>query len=158
MIMRWFSGIFALGLALVGGCATTKTLTISTKPADAILTVDHIEIGKGPKTLDFSYGAAGQTHVVVAKRMGFNDTPLVLKEDSPEFDRKQIEIKLLAPTRVVTIKTNMPAVISIDGKAVTDKPVTEYKTELEFPIINKQNEWRSYQVMAQRKGYVCEPK
>jgi Tol biopolymer transport system component len=158
-IMRWFSMfIFASSLALVGGCATTRTLTISTKPADAILTVDHIEVGKGPKTLDFAYDGSRQTHVVVAKRMGFKDTPLVLKEDSPEFDRKQVEIELLAPKRMVTIKTNLPAIISIDGKPVNDKPITEYKTELPFTIINKQNEWRSYRVMAEKKGFMSEEK
>jgi Tol biopolymer transport system component len=150
--------LLACGLALVGGCATTKTLTISTKPADAILTVDHIEVGKGPKTLDFSYSAAGQTHVVTAKRMGFKDTPLVLKEDSPEFDRKQVEIELLPPKRAITIHTNMPAIISIDGKPVSDKLLTDWKTELPFRMINKQNEWQSYQVTAQRKGFVSEPK
>jgi Tol biopolymer transport system component len=157
--MRWLFPFFlALSLALVGGCATTKTLTISTKPADAILTVDHIEVGRGPQTLEFSFGSAGQTHLVVAKRMGFKDTPLVLKEDSPEFERKRVEIELLAPKRTVTIKTNMPALISIDGKPVSDKLLTEYKTELQFPIINKQNDWRSYEVTAQRKGFVSERK
>ncbi len=157
--MRWFSAaLFALGLALVGGCADTKTLTIATKPADAILTVDHIEVGSGPKTLNFDFDASRLTHEVKAVRLGFRDTYLVLKEDSPEFDKKQIEIELLPKTRAVTIKTNMPAVISIDGKAVSDKPMTEYKTELPFTIINKQNEWRTHEVVAQRKGYVCESK
>jgi hypothetical protein len=157
--MRWFAAcIGGVVLALVGGCATTKTLTISTKPADAILKIDRIEVGKGPKTLDFVFDGSRQTHVVVASRQGFKDTPVTLKVDSPEFERKNLQIDLLAWTRKITINTNMPAIISIDGKPVSDKPITTYQTELPFTIINKQNEWRSYEVMAERKGFLPDKK
>ena len=40
---------------------TSKTLTISTKPADAILTVDHIEVGKGPRDTRFMTALARRT-------------------------------------------------------------------------------------------------
>ncbi|WP_428940780.1 hypothetical protein [Fontivita pretiosa] len=148
MIQR-LTCIVALAL-LVGGCATTRVVTISTKPADATISIDGVTRGRGPVTETFTFSSAEQTHRVVASRMGYKDTPVTLNRD---YNRPDLLIELKPLTRVIHITVApVPAIISVDGKPITSEPVTAISKELEFTVDSK-NQWITHTITAERPNY-----
>jgi hypothetical protein len=69
-MMRLF-GCFCL-VALLAGCATTRTLTIETRP-DANISVDGAPSGHGTITQKFTWKNSKEVHRVTATREGYKD-------------------------------------------------------------------------------------
>ena len=87
--MRWFSVIFfALGLALVGGCATTKTLTFQRSRPTPFSPSITWKSARGPRHSISSTAPPGRRTSSPPSAWASRIRQLVLKEDSPEFDRK----------------------------------------------------------------------
>jgi hypothetical protein len=144
--------LLALLLVLaVTGCTTQRTVTISTKPADAFIKVNGVERGRAPITETFLFAEAGQTHRVVASRPGYKDATWNVGAD---FNKKTHHIELLPLTRRVTINViPEPAVIKINGKPVDSEPVTTFTDpEMEFTQ-GALGDWNVYEVTAERPGF-----
>ena len=141
--------LFAL-MSLVGGCAQTRTFTITTRPADATIAIDNVERGRGTITAPIVFKSKNDTHTVRVSRLGFKDQEVSLTRNEP---RDQIEVELRPRTRKVTFTvTPAPAVIKVDGKPVTSEPVTALSPELEFTV-NAQDKWIARKVVAENPKY-----
>src|SRR5205807_2098555 len=111
-----------LGVVLLAGCATTREVTISARPADATLAVDGENRGTGPIREKFRFGE-DDVHRITASHLGYTTQTIDLTRND---DRKDVAIELKPRTRQVTIRVSpMPAKISLDGTPVGDEPVTE---------------------------------
>src|SRR5690348_9343133 len=98
---------------LLIGCATTKNMTITTRPPDASIKVDGNDVGKGQVTTPIVFKDKDDTHTVVVSRLGFKDQSIPLKRD---FEGEQLNVDLKPLTKRVTITSSPPARIAIDGK------------------------------------------
>lgn len=146
--MRW---LFVVGFALLlVGCSTTRTFTISARPADATIAVDNVERGQGAVTVPVVFKDKNDTHTVLVSRLGYKDQEIPLTRD---FDRDRIEVELRPRTRRVTFTVSpAPATLSIDGKPLTSEPVSTLSRELEFTV-DAQDRWIPHKVTAERPNY-----
>ncbi len=144
--------LIALLLAtLAAGCTTQRTVTITTKPADAFLKIDGVDRGRAPVSDTFEFVTKNQAHRVVASREGYKDATWNLTADYTANTR---EITLLPLTRKITINVvPEPAVISINGKPVDPQPITTATLpDLEFTKDALGN-WTTYEITAEREGF-----
>lgn len=145
--MRWTVAL--LGVGLLAGCATTREITISTKPADASLNIDGADRGRGPVTQKFSFGGA-EVHHVVASRLGYTSEDIPL---TSQYEKSDLLIELRPRTKQVGIHvTPVPAVVTIDGKPQGEGEVSELSLSLPFTVDEK-NQWTQHVVQASRPGY-----
>src|SRR5690606_40871478 len=101
-------------LVAVAGCATERTVTISTQPPDAFINIDGVDRGRAPVTQTFLFTQDSQAYTIIAKREGYEDATWRLTRDFTGQDRT---IELAPPTRTVTFNVAPePAVISINGQ------------------------------------------
>src|SRR5262245_2442757 len=84
-------------LLMVVGCATTRVVTVSTKPADGNLKVDNGGKGRGPDTQEVFWDRPADVHSVVGSRPGFKDTRVELL---PDDKRKEVTIELKPVTKL----------------------------------------------------------
>jgi dipeptidyl aminopeptidase/acylaminoacyl peptidase len=145
--MRW---IVLCGLAFLAGCSTRREITISATPSDAIITIDGADRGSGPITQKFRFKGADDVHQVGASRLGYTPQTIDLTRT---YDKPDLLIQLEPRTKVVTIRvTPVPAMITVDGKPVSDVPLAEATVTLPFTVDAK-NEWTQHTVQASREGY-----
>lgn len=145
--MRWVS---LLPLALLVGCATNRTITITTKPPDAMISIDGEEKGRGEVTNQFTFTSADDTHRVIATRPGYRDSPVLLTRD---YDKDTLHIDMRPMSKKVTfIVTPVPAVVFVNGQPLSNEPVGQISKELEFTL-DARNNWTSYHVTAERPGF-----
>ncbi|HEX8524042.1 MAG TPA: PEGA domain-containing protein, partial [Tepidisphaeraceae bacterium] len=83
--------LFAL---LTIGCTTTRTLTVNTKPPDALIRIDGVERGKGAVTEQIVFGPNAETHTVTVSRVGYKEQTISLKKDFQP-DVQNVELKYL---------------------------------------------------------------
>ncbi len=142
--------LLLLLLGCATGCAITRDVFISTKPADADLSIDGLPVGRAPLTQTLTFTNPAERHPVTARRFGYKDTVVSVGKDDPP---SPIFIELRPATKHVSFTVlPVPGIISIDGKALSPDPVTQMSTELEFSI-DAQNHWLSHTVSAERPGY-----
>jgi hypothetical protein len=89
--------------------------------------------------------------VIEARRTGYKDAVVQLTRDDP---RKIVEINLQPQTRDIHFAVEpVPAVIKINGQAVTDGPVSVH-TQRQLPFtVDARNHWTSYTVTAERENF-----
>src|SRR5579862_7659757 len=109
--------IVSLLLLAIAGCVTTREVTISTRPSDAVISVDGVDRGRGPITEKFTYASDTDYHTVTATRVGYE--PYVFRAGRDDFDQptKTLELKLLTRHVAFTV-TPVSGVVSIDGKPI----------------------------------------
>src|SRR5688572_30376177 len=118
-------------LALVPGCTTTRTVTVIPKPEDAMIKINRVDRGRGQVTETLRFDSPSDVHVIEARRTGYKDASVQITRDDP---RKIIELNLAPQTRDIHFAVEpVPAVIKINGKAVTDRPVAVW-TEQDLPF------------------------
>ena len=125
--MRWML-LLAAAWALIG-CSTTRQINISTKPADALISVDGADRGKGPVPETFSF-KGDETHHVSANvsATSTKDVPLTASYDKPD-----LLIELKPRTKRFSVHIDpVPASISVDGKPQGDSPLED--TQLTPPL------------------------
>ncbi|MGH7176877.1 MAG: PEGA domain-containing protein, partial [Tepidisphaeraceae bacterium] len=146
--MRCVVGLAAL--LSVAGCAQTRKLTISAKPADAEIKVDGVNRGRGPITESLVFTAKEDVHRITVSRLGYRDqTVQVMRDDK----RESLTIDLKPMTRRVNVIVQpVAAVISIDGQETGPEPTTVFSRELEFSVDSKNN-WIPHTVTAARPGF-----
>ncbi|HEY7086524.1 MAG TPA: hypothetical protein VH518_00465 [Tepidisphaeraceae bacterium] len=139
-------------LALLAGCATTRVVTVNTRPADATLKVDNVDKGRGPYTQQYYFDKPTDVHAVVASRPGFKDTRLDLV---PDDKRKEVTIELKPVTKVVHITVQpAPAIVSLDGKPLDKDPVNSISRELEFPLVDLNSlKYSTHTITAERTNF-----
>lgn len=143
--------LFVLLLVAVAGCATERTVTISTRPPDAFINIDGVDRGRAPVTQTFVFADDNQAYTIIAKREGYKDATWRLTRD---FTSQEHTIELAPLTRTVTFNVAPePAVISINGKPVDPNPLRTYTAQdLEFTK-DAREQWTRYVVTAEREGY-----
>lgn len=147
--MRVLAILFSM--ILLTGCQTVRTVNISTKPADAVIKVNNVEVGKGAVRHQFVFTAANPNHRVTATRLGYKDAIYNVARD---YDRETLVLELKKESKRISISTSpVPAVISINGKPVASDPQAGWTQELEFTV-DAQNRWNTYALTAERTGFL----
>lgn len=127
----WLAVCWSALVALGGGCARSRVVTITTDPPDAIVRVDNRDRGRGPITETFTFSGDVVAHTVSVRRPGYNEQVVTITPESPE----TLPIRLKPVSRQITVKVNPPdAVVKLDGKAVPPLPSGEVKATVEFPL------------------------
>jgi len=148
-MMRWL--FICLSLCVLFGCKTSRTITITTEPADARIRINGHDRGYAPLRKElFVFDSANESYRIVAQRPGFRDEALIINRNET---RDQIKLVLKPHVVTVTIQVEPAAQIMVDDKLVTTGPVPIYKTPLEFSVDPRTNQWKLYTVSAHREGY-----
>ena len=147
---RYFCALL-LGFCFATGCATNRTVTISTHPSDAFLQIDGIERGHGPLTETFSFNNDLDKHRITAKKLGFKDFTAELTRD---YDLPEFPIEMKQQSRKINLTIlPVPANVTIDGKLYTpDGPTSILSPELPFTV-DARGEWYTHTVTAERFGF-----
>jgi Tol biopolymer transport system component len=123
-------------MLLLVGCTTTRTVTIRTEPADAILRIDGVERSGNPITERFTFEAEGQTHRVIAFKKGFKEEIRDITADSGG----DLLLRLQPQTRKITIRViPAPAIVRLDGYKLSDERVRQIQEEVEMGYDAKDN-------------------
>ncbi len=137
-------------LFLLAGCTTTRNLTVSTHPPDALIRIDGVEKGKGKISDKLVFSGDAPTHTVAVSRLGYKDQTITLQKD---FKPDQLNVNLRYLTkRVVIYVQPVPATISVDGHPITSEPQGSASAELDFTV-DAHNNWTTHTVTAERPGY-----
>lgn len=122
------------------GCTSTRSVIVRVDPPDAQIRVDGQPPGPVPKTpLQFTFNTPYETHRISASRLGYRtDPPETLTRDD---GRTEIFIKLKPERWAVNIFVEpVPAVVSIDGKQISNGEVSAISHDMEFGVDPKSNE------------------
>ena len=142
--------LLCLSLVLVG-CATTRTVTITARPPDALLKINGVDRGRGPVTETFTFNSDADVHRVQASRLGFKDQTVTLARS---FDKNSLLIELRPQTKRLSFSVSpVPGTIYVDGKPLAPDPVVTTSTELEFTV-DARNNWIPHTVRVERAGFV----
>lgn len=137
--------------SFVVGCATTRRITITSKPADAMIKVDGADVGKAPVLQEFVFRDEKTTHRVSASKLGFKEQVFNLTRD---YDKETLVIDLKPQTKRINISVSpVPAVVSINGKPVSADAQTAVSQELEFTV-DPLGRWSTYNISAERAGFL----
>src|SRR5262245_59779522 len=143
-----------LGLACVvflTGCATVRTVTINTKPGDAMIRVDDIEAGRGPYVHEFVFRSPAEVHTVSAAKLGYKETSVTVTSD---FNSAELVLELKPVTKTVNISVQpMAANVSVDGRPIDNEPVSSASKELEFTI-DANKKWTTHTITADRPNFL----
>ena len=145
--MRW---LWVCALAIVSGCATTREITVTTTPPDALISIDGADRGPGPIKESFVFKSADDVHHVAATRLGYATQTVDVNRN---YDQPTLAIQLEQQKKTIAIHvTPVPAVINIDGKPVSDLPVSDASATLSFTVDDK-NQWNTHLIEATRPGF-----
>ncbi|HEX4794597.1 MAG TPA: PEGA domain-containing protein [Humisphaera sp.] len=147
MYVRSLSRLLAVVcLALFAvGCVTTREITITARPDDALISIDGQNQGPGPITHKFEFHGDQEQHVVAATRVGYKDQSVPLTRS---FAESSLLLEMRPQSRRVTFIVNpVPAVIRVDGKALSPVPSSRLSVELEFTADAK-GTWTHHTVSA----------
>ena len=126
--MRWLGLVF---LVLLAACSTTREITITARPPDAMIAVDNgAQKGMGQLTATIKFKGGSDVHTVLATRRGYQDKTVSLQRDDPA---NGIEIDLEPFHRKLTFSTvPIPADIFVDGTPITNGPASQISTGTEL--------------------------
>jgi Tol biopolymer transport system component len=137
--------------SLTVGCVTTRRLTITSKPADAMIKVDGVDVGKAPVLHEFAFKDDKEIHRVSAAKLGFKEQTFNLTRD---FDKETLTIDLKPQTKRINISVSpVPAVVSINGKPASTEAQAAISQELEFTV-DPNGRWNTYTISAERTGFL----
>lgn len=140
-------------MLLLTGCAVQKTVTITTRPPDAVVKVNGAERGRGNVIEKFVFQNPGDVFYVTASRKGYQDRTVTVTRESVQ-DTLPIELKPhVRRINVVTSPPGVPAIISVDGKPLTAEPASAVSADVEFTV-DAQDNWIAHVISAERKGFV----
>lgn len=137
---------------LVVGCATTRTVTLSARPADAVFKVEGVERGRGPITETFTFTSPTDVKRVQASRLGYKDQTVTLTRD---FDRSTLLIDLKPQTKRITVNvTPVDGLVYLNDRPLAPDPVNSTAAEVEFAV-DPRNNWIPQTLRAERVGFVA---
>lgn len=133
------------------GCAVNKQVTISAKPADAVIKIDGVDRGRGPITENFVFNKETDIKRVTVGRLGFKEQVVNVTRD---YERDTLVVELKPERKRVTFNvTPVPAVVSVDGRPVGADRVSSTSAELEFTV-DARNQWTTHTASADRPGFL----
>jgi len=145
--MRWI--LFLTAAWALIGCSTTREINITTKPADALISVDGADRGKGQVVESLSF-KGDEVHHISAKRLGYRDEDVPL---TSQYDKPDLLIELKPRTKQFTVHVEpVPATISVDGKPQGDAPVADTQLILPFTV-DANNQPITHTIQVSRPGY-----
>jgi hypothetical protein len=151
LMLRSYLLLPVLLLTVCWGCARSRTVTISTIPADATIRIDGRDRGRGPITETFSFGGGVENHTVVADREGYRPQR---ESVSADFARESLVISLKPEKRRVTFNVGpMPATLKLDGKSLSSTRVSDKAVDIEFEI-GPSGKWNTHRVRAERDEFL----
>ncbi len=137
-------------MLLTGGCATTRTVNLSTKPADATLYIEGIQRGRGPITETFTFDDARLPKRIRANRQGFDEADFQLYANDP---RKNIVLELKHPHHAVNVIVGPVAgVVKMDGQPLKPDPVNAVTSDVEFSQDSK-GFWIPHTITVERTNF-----
>jgi Tol biopolymer transport system component len=138
-------------LLFVSGCATTRTVTLTTQPPDALIKVNNVERGTSPVIEKFVFQQPTDVFYVTASRKGFQDQTVTVTRESAN---ESLNISLKPYVRKVSVIIQpVPAIISLDGRPLTPEPVSVFTTDVPFSV-DKSDNWVDHTLTAERTGYI----
>jgi hypothetical protein len=144
--------LLRLGLAsllMLSACATRRIITINPEPPDSVLKIDGMDNDPGPVTRKFVFRGSQAEHTATASRLGYQDQTVTLEPKGPD----TVDITLQPMVRTLTfIVSPTAAIVSVNGKPLSDGPVSRITKELPFTV-DEQNRWTQYVVTAARVGF-----
>lgn len=145
------STITAILLAALAGCAEQRTYTFVSTPKDAKILVDGVERGIGRVEATLPYSSPTQTHIVTASRFGFEDARSTLLVTTPQ---GIVPLDLRPRTKPISINVEpADAIITLDGKPISDGRVTAMRYDLPFGIDAAGREV-GHTLRAERQGFL----
>src|SRR5262245_2159047 len=146
--------VFSL-LVMVGlGCAPTRTITITTTPPDTQIFIDDANQGyAGSKgvTAQLAFRSPTESYNIRASRLGYRDYTDVITLENAD-SKRLLHIDMKKQSRTVNFTIKPPATLLVDGKPVTDKPVSFWSMPLEFTI-DAQKNWNTHTASAERPNF-----
>ncbi|MEA3347618.1 MAG: PEGA domain-containing protein [Pseudomonadota bacterium] len=134
--------LFIALLLVLTGCCATKSLTITSVPGDARISVDGADLGNSPVVKEFCFKEQPVIPVLVEKK-GFRSATIDLAYEPKE--KIEYTVTLEPLTKKVSITSNPPGVqICIDGAVKGSTPYSEV-----FSFVEKD----SYTLVVTKKGY-----
>ena len=132
------------------GCATNRTITITARPADARIEIDHIDRGEGPVTETFSFSNDTDVHEIGAKRLGYQD---YFHNIARDYTASEFPIEMQHQRRKINVTVfPVPAYLDLDGIPLSTEAVSSISSEVQFTVDGK-NDWQTRTVTANRFGY-----
>ncbi len=145
----------SLLLEIVGGCAQTRTVTITTIPPDATIRVDGRVRGTGPKDETFVFSGDTKTHSVTVEREGYKTATITVAAD---FNHERLPVTLKPAARTITFSVGpMPGTVYIDNVQKTATPVPEIALPVEFAL-EPSGQWQTHKVRVERENWVSDEK
>jgi WD40-like Beta Propeller Repeat/PEGA domain len=137
--------------SMLVGCATNRTVTISTIPPFAMINVDGHDVGKAPVTQQLTWNNDAQVHVVRADKAGYTEATKELLRDDASTD---VLLELSQDQEKLTIHVDpVPAIVKVDGNQLSPEPTSDIETPpLNFTIDAKGN-WTTHTITAERTGF-----
>jgi len=143
-------GGWLAALLVITGCSTTREITISAQPADAMLSIDGQSQGPGPITHKFVFHNDQDEHDVTASRIGFKDQTIHLMR---AYDTSSLLIELKPQSKRISFSVQpVPAVVKLDGKPIGSGTLSQGSMELEFTA-DAQGHWTTHTLEAQRADW-----
>ncbi|MDB5328497.1 MAG: transcriptional regulatory protein-like protein [Phycisphaerales bacterium] len=136
---------------LISGCATQRTVTITTQPPDALIKVNNVERGTSPVIEKFVFQQPTDVFYVTALRKGFQDQTVTVTREGVS-DSLKVTLKPYV-RKISMIIQPVPAIISIDGRPLTPEPVSVFSADVPFSVDPKDN-WVDHTLTAERTGYI----
>jgi hypothetical protein len=150
-ILRVLAGVAAMlsVVAVLAGCAKSRTFTIYTTPAQAQarIAIDGVQRGPGPITQTVRFSGPNDVHHVRATAPGYEERGEDLWPDTPR-DTVVLKLRPLGK-RVVFTVSPVPGIVKVNGRPLNRSPVdhVEYALPADEPSAQ-------YTVTAERDGYV----
>jgi hypothetical protein len=140
--------VFAAAMALLAGCATTRTVVIKTMPERAKVLVNNTEIGTSPVTNKLTFASKSEVFDVVAQLPGYQDGSLRMSyEDAGTRDHV---IKLGRAQKTVRLQSEPTgATVFLNGQPAGITPLTK---DLVFEDANK-----PFEVTLRKEGFKDAP-
>jgi hypothetical protein len=137
-------------LAGTGCQVAQREVLITTTPPDAAIVIDGVERGRGRFQAPMMFGG-GRTYTVRVSRLGFTDQSFVL-DGTPEKDVNYVNLKPRLRQVKLQVNPPLPAVLRIDGRAVSNEPRLEWTQTLEFTV-DREDRWTTHVATVERAGY-----
>ena len=137
-------------LLLASGCVTTRQVTISATPPDAMISIDGVDRGTPPVHEELDFRGSEEVRRITASRPGYVSQTIEVNRSD---ERTEFSIDLQPRTAEVKIHvTPVPATITVDGKEAADGPTSDVTLVLPFPM-DPQNQPTVHTIRAMRRGY-----
>ena len=140
-----------LTAVLAVGCAEQRTYTFVSNPRDALIKIDGVERGVGTVEQTLGFTSPARVFSVTASRFGFEDARITVLQTTPQ---GIVPLDLKPRSRPIQINVEpADAMVSLDGRPISDGRVTSMRYDLPFSIDEAGRE-QPHTLRADRQGFL----